>query len=66
MAARLARATLVGALAWAGYACHAILGPSEIDANWKVIDSPHFAFHVRPESFAEKNIPTHVEVREDQ
>jgi hypothetical protein len=66
MAARLARATLVAALAWAGYGCHAILGPSEIDANWKVIDSPHFAFHVRPGSFAERNIATLIEVLEDQ
>jgi hypothetical protein len=66
MAARLARATLVAALAWAGYGCHTILGPSEIDANWKVIDSPHFAFHVRPGSFAEQNIATLIEVLEDQ
>jgi hypothetical protein len=66
MAARLARATLVAALAWAGYGCHTILGPSEIDANWTVIDSPHFAFHVRPGSFAEQNIATLIEVLEDQ
>ena len=66
MAARLARATLVAALAWAGYGCHAILGPSEIDTNWKVIDSPHFAFHVRPGSFAEQNIATLIDVLEDQ
>jgi hypothetical protein len=66
MAARLAHATLVAALALAGCGCHAILGPSEIDANWKVIDSPHFAFHVRPGSFAEQNIATLIEVLEDQ
>jgi len=66
MAARLARATLLAALAWTAFGCHAILGPSEIDANWKVIDSPHFAFHVRPGSFAEQNIATLIEVLEDQ
>jgi hypothetical protein len=57
---------LVAALASAGHGCHAILGPSKIDANWKVIDSPHFAFHVRPGSFAEQNIATLIEVLEDQ
>jgi hypothetical protein len=66
MAARLARATLLVVLTWAGSGCHAILGPSEIDANWKVIDSPHFAFHVRPGSFAEQNIATLINVLEDQ
>jgi hypothetical protein len=66
MAVSLARAMLVAALAWIGCGCHAILGPSEIDANWKVIDSPHFAFHVRPGSFAEQNIATLIEVMEDQ
>lgn len=57
---------LVALSAWSGYGCHAIFGPSEIDANWKVIDSPHFAFHVRPGSFAEQNIATLVDVMEDQ
>jgi hypothetical protein len=57
---------LVVALAWAGSGCHAILGPSEIDTNWKVIDSPHFAFHVRPGSFAEQNVATLIDVMEDQ
>src|SRR6185436_92357 len=66
MAARLARAIACAAVAWAGYGCHAILGPSEIDANWKVIDSPHFAFHVRPGSYAEQNITTLIDVLEDQ
>jgi len=66
MAARLARATLVAVLAWACHGCHAILGPSEIDTNWKVLDSLHFAFHVRPGSFAEQNIATLIEVMDDQ
>lgn len=66
MAARLERAMLVATMAWSGYGCHAILGPSEIDANWTVIDSPHFAFHVRPGSFAEQNIATLIDVMEDQ
>lgn len=57
---------LVAALVCASSGCHAILGPSEIDANWNVIDSPHFAFHVRPGSFAEQNIATLIEVMEDQ
>jgi hypothetical protein len=66
MAARLARATLVAVLAWRCHGCHAILGPSEIDTNWKVLDSLHFAFHVRPGSFAEQNIATLIEVMDDQ
>jgi len=66
MAARLARAALLIALAWTVTGCHAILGPSEIDKNWKVIDSPHFAFHVRPGSFAEQNIATLIDVLEYQ
>ena len=66
MAARLARAMLMAAVISIGDGCHAILGPSEIDANWKVIDSPHFAFHVRPGSFAEQNIATLIDVMEDQ
>jgi hypothetical protein len=59
---------LIAALAWAGSGCHPILGPSAIDAdtNWKVIDSPHFAFYVRPGSYAEQNIATLVAVLEDQ
>jgi hypothetical protein len=53
-------------LACSGYGCHTILGPSAIDSNWRVIDSPHFAFHVRPGSYAEQNIVTLIEVLEDQ
>jgi hypothetical protein len=66
MAARFARAALVVALACGGYGCHNILGPSEIDSNWKVFDSPHFAIHVRPGSYAEQNIGALVDVLEDQ
>lgn len=66
MAGRLARAVLLAVLAFAGQGCHTILGPSAIDANWKVIDSPHFAFHVRPGSFAEQNINTLITLMEDQ
>lgn len=66
MAARFARAALLATLAWAGSGCHPILGPSEIDANWKVFDSPHFAVHVRPGSYAEQNINTVIAVLEDQ
>jgi hypothetical protein len=65
MGARVAGAALVAVLAAAGYGCHAILGPSEVDDNWRVIDSPHFAFHVRPGSYAEQNIATLIEVLED-
>jgi hypothetical protein len=66
MAARLTGAALVAVLAWTGYGCHALFGPSELDTNWRVIDSPHFAFHVRPGSFAEQNIATLIDVLEDQ
>jgi hypothetical protein len=57
---------VAAALAWTGPGCHAILGPSSMDTNWRVIDSPHFAFHVRPGSFAEQNIARLTEVLEDQ
>jgi hypothetical protein len=66
MAARRARKALVAALVCASYGCHALWGPSDIDDNWRVIDSQHFAFHVRPGSFAEQNIATLTEVLEDQ
>ena len=66
MAARLARVALLVALTWPGSGCHTILGPSEVDANWRVVDSPHFAIHVRPGSFAEHHIATLIEVLEDQ
>jgi len=49
-----------------GPGCHALLGPSPVDANWKVIDSPHFAMHVRPGSYAEQNAARLLEVLEDQ
>jgi hypothetical protein len=65
MAARLVRALLAAALC-TGYGCHAILGPGAIDENWRVVDSPHFAFYVRPGSFGEKNIARVIETLEDQ
>ena len=66
MAARLVRIALASALACVGHGCHAILGPSPVDANWRVIDTPHFALHVRPGSFAEQNAARLEEVLEDQ
>ena len=54
------------AAALAGHACHPILGPSSMDTNWKVIETPHFIFNVRPGSFAEQNIARLGEVLEDQ
>jgi hypothetical protein len=62
----LARVALAAAVAWTGFGCHAIFGPSEVDTNWRVIDSTHFAFYVRPGSYAEQNIATLIEVLEDQ
>jgi hypothetical protein len=64
MAARVVGVALVAALVWAGPGCHSILGPSAVDTNWRVIDTPHFAFHVRPGSFAEQNIGRLTEVLE--
>jgi hypothetical protein len=61
------RCFIVGlALAWPGAACHSILGPSPVDANWRVIDTPRFSFNVRPGSFAEQNAARIGEVLEDQ
>jgi hypothetical protein len=57
---------LVSALAWGSCGCHAILGPTDIDTNWRVIDTAHFAFYVRPGSFAEQNIARLGEVLDDQ
>ena len=61
------RRVIVGlVLAWAGAACHAILGPGQDDANWRVIDTPRFSLNVRPGSFAEQNAARIGEVLEDQ
>ena len=54
------------ALAWWSHACHPILGPSAIDKNWNVIETPHFIFYVRPGSFAEQNVGRLGDVLEDQ
>ena len=66
MTANLARLAIVAVLICSGAGCHAILGPSQVDANWKVIDTPHFAMHVRPASFAEHNAARLGEILEDQ
>jgi hypothetical protein len=60
------RALVIVALTCAAPACHAILGPSAIDDNWKVIETTHFNFNVRPGSFAEQNVARLAEVLEDQ
>lgn len=60
------RLLLAIALACWSLACHSILGPSPIDKNWKVIETQHFIFYVRPGSFAEQNIARLGEVLEDQ
>ena len=57
---------LVVTLAWMGQGCHTLLGPSSIDDNWRIVDTPHFAFHVRPGSFAEQNAARLEEVLEDR
>jgi hypothetical protein len=66
MRARLAGIAAVAALALGGARCHQILGPSEVDSNWRIVDTPHFAMHVRPGSFAEQNAERLTEVLEDQ
>ena len=60
------RLAVAAALAVASQGCHAILGPSSVDANWRVLDSGRFSFHVRPGSFAEQNVARLAEVLEDQ
>lgn len=64
--ARCRRFTTAAALSFMSQGCHAILGPSSIDANWRVFDTPHFSFNVRPGSFAEQNVVRLGEVLEDQ
>jgi hypothetical protein len=54
------------AAALASQGCHQILGPSALDKNWKVFETPHFIFNVRPGSFAEQNVTRLGEVLEDQ
>jgi len=66
MGNRFRRLFVALALAWPGSQCHAVLGPTPVDTNWRVIDSPHFSFNVRPGSFAEQNIARIGEVLEDQ
>lgn len=66
MAANMVRLSIAALLLGVGVACHSILGPSNVDTNWKVIDTPHFAMHVRPGSFAEQNATRLAEVLEDQ
>jgi hypothetical protein len=66
MGGRDRRLFLALLLASAGVQCHAILGPSPVDTNWRVVDSPHFSFNVRPGSLAEQNIARIGEVLEDQ
>jgi hypothetical protein len=51
---------------WLGSGCNAILGPDNVDANWRIYDSPHFSLYVRPGSFAEQNHVRLTEVLEDQ
>ena len=61
------RFVIVGlALAWPGAACHSILGPSPVDANWRIVDTPRFSINVRPGSFAEQSAARIGEVLEDQ
>jgi hypothetical protein len=60
------RFALAVVLAWAASGCHAILGPTPVDSRWRVIETPHFIFNVRPGSFAEQNIAQLGEVMEDQ
>ena len=37
-----------------------------MDTNWRVIETQHFIFNVRPGSFAEQNVAQLGEVMEDQ
>jgi len=46
--------------------CNRILGPTEPDANWRVIESAHFSLHARPGTFAEQSAPTLGQVLDDQ
>jgi hypothetical protein len=46
--------------------CNAVLGPSNVDHNWRAFDSGHFTLYVRPASFAEANQARLGEVLDDQ
>ena len=61
----LARAALAALLATAG-GCHAALGPTSLEDNWRMYPGPRVTFFVRPDSFAEQNVARLSEVIEDQ
>jgi hypothetical protein len=52
---RCAIGAVAGLALTAGTGCNPILGPSQPDANWRVVESARFSIHVRPGSFAEQN-----------
>ena len=60
------RLVLAIAATLAAPGCNAVLGPSPRDANWHVVESAHFALHVRPGSFAERSAGTLGTVLDDQ
>jgi len=60
-----ARAALAALLATAG-GCHAVLGPTSLEDNWRMYPGPRVTFFVRPDSFAEQNVARLSEVIEDQ
>jgi hypothetical protein len=55
---------LAGPLGSAG--CARLTGPSSIDDQWVLHESPHFLLHARPESFASQHAPYFADVLEDQ
>lgn len=66
MHAERARTALL-ALALAAVAgCNPVLGPSNPDSNWIVVETTRFSLHVRPGSFGEQNAARIGEVLEDQ
>jgi hypothetical protein len=46
--------------------CNRFTGPSPVDGPWRVVETTHFALHVRPGSFAEQHVATFGDVLEDQ
>lgn len=65
MRANARRGAVLTLAVFAG-ACDAVFSPSQPDSNWTIHDSPRFALHVRPGSFAAEQAGYLAVVLEDQ
>lgn len=57
---------LVAALAGAATGCHSVLGPTPVGTDWRVIDTAHFSFNVRPDGVVSQSVGQLTDVLDDQ